>query len=209
MFFSLYSLQATWIRNTVLRAIRETYPSIARELPTTFVYDHPSIASLAHYLSGCVIKETAAALSRPEDKRQQLDVLVEKYTKSFPPFDSSRATESDKGGVVLLTGSTGTLGSSLLATLIESSDVDLVYCLSRRTSEGISVKERHHKAFEREGYDRKLLDSDKVRLLEGDTSLQALDLVTEQYIEVNIREILQQSAHRCLVASILCDPYHS
>ena len=41
------SLQATWIRNTLLRALRETDKGAAARLPMNLVFQAPTIASLA------------------------------------------------------------------------------------------------------------------------------------------------------------------
>lgn len=204
---SVPSLQATWIRNTLLRALRQAHPSIAREIPSTFIYDHPSIASLAKYLSNAVTGE-GTSTSEPADKRRELFELVDKYTASFPQFASS--PESRTGGdIVLLTGGTGSLGSNILARLIETPEVVVIYSLSRRSSDGMSVEERQWKSFEREGLDEEMLQSSKLRMLEGDPSLPEFGLPSFLYQEVSsLWHVLYDQHIDRLEAPIHSNPYH-
>lgn len=88
--------------------------------------------------------------------------------------------------MVLLTGSSGSLGSNILAKLLEDNGVHLVYCISRPFNNGISVEEKHWKAFNREGLDQELLKSDKARLLEGDPSLPKFGLDPFVYEEASL-----------------------
>lgn len=175
------SLQATWIRNTLLRALRQDHPSVAREVPVTFIYEHPTIASLAKYLAESIAGKN---VSTTADKRQELLALFAKYTSSFPQFVSSTSAVQSGGDVVLLTGGTGSLGSNILARLIESPQVSKIYSLSRRSSDKTTVEDRQKKSFEREGLDQSLLKSSKVRLLEGDPSLSNFDLTLDVYEEL-------------------------
>lgn len=123
----------------------------------------------------------------PEDKRQILFDLVEKYSKALPKFKPSVCGRANgSGDVILLTGSTGSLGSNILGKLLVDRGVHLVYCISRPSSDGVSVEERHRKAFDREGLDQGLLNSDRVRLLEGDPSLPDLGLQTSDYEEASL-----------------------
>lgn len=85
---------------------------------------------------------------------------------------------------MLLTGGTGSLGSNILARLIESPRVSRIYSLSRHSLDNSTVEERHQKAFEREGLDLSLLESSKIRLLEGDPSQSSFSLPLEVYEEL-------------------------
>ena len=118
-------------------------------------------------------------------KTQELLSLVEKYTKNLPTFDGTKVRRSElKGDVVLVTGSTGSLGSNILAHLLMDPNVSLVYSISRPGSDKQTAKERHVKSFEREAIDVRLLDSEKVRFLIGDPSKHSFDIDTDLYDEV-------------------------
>ncbi|KAJ3925590.1 MAG: hypothetical protein NXY57DRAFT_967569 [Lentinula lateritia] len=51
------SLQATWIRNTIHRAIRESAEIDIRQLTSNFVYDHPTINQLAQHVLSVALGE--------------------------------------------------------------------------------------------------------------------------------------------------------
>ncbi|THH03938.1 hypothetical protein EW145_g5884 [Phellinidium pouzarii] len=188
--FGLDSLQATWIRNTVLRVLRETHPTIARKLSATFVYDHPTITGITAYVRS-IVRGTSVAAST-DDKRRELRALVSKYTDTFPEFKAATVAgghlSSEIGeDIVLLTGGTGSLGSNILAKLIEREGVSRVYAMSRPSSDGVSAKERHLRAFEREGLDADLLNNSKVKFLVGDPSQ------TDFAVEPDIYKEMQSS----------------
>ena len=178
------SLQATWIRNSILRALRESHPAIARQLSQNFVYDHPSILRLAEYLSASVADPAILLTTNAESKRKELYDLVSKYTKDFPSFKAVRESRGSGATVVLLTGGTGSLGANILAKLIQRDDIQLVYAMSRPSSSRSSSKERHASAFERENLDTKMLDSPKVRFVDGDAERADLAVDLSLYEEV-------------------------
>ncbi|KAH8110877.1 acetyl-CoA synthetase-like protein [Phellopilus nigrolimitatus] len=181
----LDSLQATWIRNTVLRVLRESHASVARKLSATFVYDYPNIARLAEYLYSSVLGMMVPSASDAGSKRRELEALVSKYTTAFPTFIADEGSiDAENGDVVLLTGSTGSLGSNILAKLIQSKTVKHVYAMSRPSADGVSVKKRHVNAFERENLDVRLLDDANVRFLEGDASHPDFAIDPKQFVEM-------------------------
>lgn len=160
------------------------------------------------YLSGAVNGKGASS-SEPVDKRRQLFELVDKYTTSFPQFTPASEGSRAEGDVILLTGGTGSLGSSILAQLIQNPNVVLVYSLSRRSSDGTSVEERQWKSFEREGLDQELLESAKLRMLEGDPSLSEFGLPSILYQEVRLPDCAFANPYTDLrEAPILSDLYH-
>ncbi|KAI5120323.1 hypothetical protein M0805_000383 [Coniferiporia weirii] len=114
-----------------------------------------------------------------------LEELVKKYTAGLPSFTpsdfstfpySKGAPEQRKEVVVLLSGSTGTFGSNILAELTTSTFVKYVYAVSRPSATGVTVYERHAQAYKREGLDEALLQSPKVRLLDGDFSIKGFGM---------------------------------
>ncbi|KAH9931804.1 uncharacterized protein B0H18DRAFT_1093226 [Fomitopsis serialis] len=121
------SLQATWIKNSLLRAIKDSAHLDTRGI-RNFVYDHPSVSRLAVYISNLVAGQK---LTCPQ-------------------------TYTSGGDVILVTGTTGSLGCALLVRLAADSGVSKVYALNRTAKNGESL----------------LIDVDldegKVVLLEGD-----------------------------------------
>ena len=113
--------------------------------------------------------------------RSELYTLVDKYSANFPSFNGH--VRERAGTVVILTGSTGSLGANILAKLLERPEVIRVYAMSRPSS-GLSAKERHVKAFEREGLDVSLLDNNKVQCLVGDAATSDFGIDPTLYQEV-------------------------
>ena len=96
-----------------------------------------------------------------------MHAMASKYSRDFPMHRPSRSSDRlSSGCIVLLTGSTGGLGSTTLSTLLESPEVSCVYALNRK---GVtSLEHRQRKAFEERAIDLSLLSSPKIVLLEGD-----------------------------------------
>ena len=63
------SLQATWIRNTILGAIRQTNPSAAKRLPMNVAFAFPTIAALAEAVSGVDLSARAEVVCIENDGR--------------------------------------------------------------------------------------------------------------------------------------------
>jgi len=164
-------------------------------LPLNFVYEHPSIATLTRYLVEVVAGRTCSgdgtdAISDTASKLKQMEDLVAKYTANFPARPTKRYKTTvpvPAGQVVVLTGSTGSLGSQILASLVEDAGVARVYALNRRGV--MTVQERQAAMWEDHGLDPRLLASDKIRFVDVDASegfAIAEDIVDEVSCVVNI-----------------------
>lgn len=81
---------------------------------------------------------------------------------------------------VLLTGSTGNLGSHILKSLIEDRGISRIYALNRKDSRGgVSVRARQEAGFEQRGIDSALAASEKVVYVEGDAASLGSELREE------------------------------
>ncbi|KAJ7930505.1 hypothetical protein B0H13DRAFT_2532734 [Mycena leptocephala] len=164
------SLQATWIRNALLRALRKSAQLDTRQDTRNFVYDHPTIHRLAHYIfaltSGRLDEDGSA-----DTKSSAMQSMVAKYTHDFPPR------------VVLVTGTTGELGCYLLQNLLADDRVVRVYALNRPTRHRI-LRERQASALVDRGLVADLVDSPKLCLLEGDLTGSHFGLSASVYEEM-------------------------
>lgn len=183
MHIRMNSLQATSIRNALLRALRESEIPVSG-IPQNFVYTQPTISSLAAFVSqvargeGDGISSSAVAAATA----QVMKALVAELSSGFPQHRPSAPPPNAQ--TVLVTGTTGNVGALVLAKLIESPTVVRVYALNRSGKSGSgTLRERHVKAFEGQGLDIALLDSSKIVLLEGDASLPRLGLSQALYDE--------------------------
>ncbi|KAJ7185924.1 hypothetical protein C8R46DRAFT_388493 [Mycena filopes] len=170
------SLQATWIRNSLLHALRNSAQLDTRQNTHNFVYDHPSVSRLAQFLcrvvSGGQEDDEASATA----KCQAMHAMVEKYTQDFPVHAGTQEFPLLTAKVVLVTGTTGELGCYLLARLLEDKNVVQVYALNRASSLEEGLHGRQVRALRERGLDTNILDSPKLSLLEGDTGKVGFDI---------------------------------
>ncbi|KAH8114663.1 acetyl-CoA synthetase-like protein [Phellopilus nigrolimitatus] len=191
--FGCDSLQATWIRNTLLNALHVSADLNTRGVPINFVYDHPSIVSLAAYASklaaptstGVVVEDVAHKVRTMED-------MVAKYTENFKahtPIASSKSFDRD---IVLITGTTGGLGALLLAKLLESSHIERVYALNRS---GGQLLNRQIEALKGPGFDEKMVESPKLVLLKADLDKYdfGLDYIILEQIRTSVTHIIHNA----------------
>ncbi|KAK5449789.1 hypothetical protein LTS15_008361 [Exophiala xenobiotica] len=127
------------------------------ELTSKIIYNNPTIDSLSQALNDIIQEHTASGRSglqrdqngsRNQDRENRLQELIDRWTQcwDYPPAiprnrterQVSENTKSDNtGGVekkawtVILTGSTGSLGSHILEKLLRHPSVSKVVCLNR------------------------------------------------------------------------------
>ncbi|KAK7743323.1 putative NRPS-like protein biosynthetic cluster [Diatrype stigma] len=130
----LDSLQTTEIISLLKSGIRSGNPDKDIScISTRIVYENPSIKVLANavlaHLNSTGASSTpggGAALSRV----QKMERMVDKYTHNLPPPQEHENSESS-GVHVILTGSTGTLGTQILVKLLSDPEVASILCLDR------------------------------------------------------------------------------
>ena len=163
------SLQATYIRNAIIHALRRNNPDFAGCISHGFVYANPSISSLAAQLLA-IVSPSSPRIDAASGKLKGLAELVSEFSVDFPKHRPSKAEPPYPGEVVLLTGSTGGLGTQLLAQLASMPTVSHVYALNRKASDGKCSRERQVEALAERGLDVSIVDSPRVTLVEGDTA---------------------------------------
>jgi Male sterility protein len=178
------SLQATYIRNTLVHALRQVAPPAKIQMvPSNAVYQHPTIRDLAQF--ACQVTRSANAsvdIDTDEAKRQRLLDLVAKYTQDWPVHRPAKDAINLTDETVLLTGSTGGLGSQLLAQLVAMPSVSRIYAFNRPAQK--SSRDRHVEAFVGRGNNVALLDSEKIVYVEGDTAVDGFNIQPELFTEV-------------------------
>ncbi|KAJ6500294.1 hypothetical protein DFH09DRAFT_944969 [Mycena vulgaris] len=171
------SLQATWIRNSILHALRTSQVEV-RAIPHDFVYSHPTTRLLGNFLT-----QVASGLLSPVAdislRASAMEAMVLSYTREFPVH--SGTIESPQSEAVLVTGTTGALGSYILADLLGRLEISIVYALNRP---GASIEDRQRTSFRNNGIDVQLLSSPRLRLIEGDFMMPAFGLASAEYREM-------------------------
>lgn len=179
------SLQATWIRNSILAALRDSAKVTPRGISGSFVYQFPTIAGLARFISDIVnVRGSGDDSVQVLSSQKQAIVtamleMVDKYTADWPKHSGDLPLPAKD--VVLVTGTTGALGSTLLAHLVQRPEVDHIYALNRPSDAGKSLLERQSQRLAEWGLDPTIVRSSKVTLVEADMSKPDLGLPLELY----------------------------
>ncbi|KAJ7153064.1 putative aminoadipate reductase [Mycena crocata] len=172
------SLSATFLRLRILSAIRSSkdldIQNAAAGIAQNLVYAYPTISHLANYLARLCCGIPAVLMNT----RQLLDSFIAKHTSHLMPPSPVMET-------VLVTGTTGNLGSQLLAALLKEVRVAKVYALNRPSGPGASSSaERQRMAFEDRGLDVAFLDSPKMQWVESHNNEIHLGLDSSLYDDI-------------------------
>ncbi|KAJ3540826.1 hypothetical protein NM688_g6172 [Phlebia brevispora] len=179
-----FGLQATWIRQQIIQALRATVGDLSDSLPQNCVYQAPSISRLTTLILTSLGTQTnGVAESNNMPHVERLQRIVSQFTESFPDRRTDLKDLQGDNDIVILTGSTGSLGAHILLHLLRDPSVETVYALNRASA---SMRQQHE-TFKRNGLDERVLDSPKLRFLTGDLSLPSFGL------DLNVFDELQSS----------------
>ncbi|KAL4866181.1 hypothetical protein BDV12DRAFT_210641 [Aspergillus spectabilis] len=160
------SLQATQLHRLLVSSLHEHKSSI----PVNFIHLNPTIAKLTQGLRSIV----GISSTTRENPALEIDNFIRCYSIStLEPM------------VVLLTGSTGNLGSNLLDYLVRSPHVQRVICLNRRASKPDapqdSMLQRQLEMAKEKGVHIPASTPSKIEVLQVEPSADILGLDTETY----------------------------
>ena len=130
----LDSLQVISLAKQINAYLMQTMPHL-QALTTRAIYSRPSIDKLVSMLKSSVEPI-------PGNRHQKMQKVFDEWSSNLP-----NAVANNKRPVVILTGSTGSLGSYILEALVSNSYVEKVYCLNR----GANGRERQMKSHEQKG----------------------------------------------------------
>ena len=146
------------------------------------MYEHPTLEDLAATISKLVNDASPQAATTFEARVDEMKALIAKDTHGLPP-PRTRIVDQPLGPpVVLLTGSTGNIGSHILASLLSESRITRVYTLDRPSPD---PKLRLKTAFIDRNLPLDLLDYQKLVCLTGDVGKTRFDVHEVQYNEVS------------------------
>ena len=128
-----------------------------------------------------------APYASSEPAIQEMLRLVEKFGNGFPAADTGicGTVAPDARKIVLVTGTTGSLGAHMLVRLLQCTDVNIVYAFLRKHDGVTSSMDRQKAALRSRGLDDIVLQSDKLVILEGDLATECLGLRSDLYNEVS------------------------
>ncbi|KAJ6558269.1 acetyl-CoA synthetase-like protein [Mycena capillaripes] len=184
------SLNATFLRHRIVGALKNSGDDVAaQKIPQNFIYAHPSIEELAAAITMLVHGD---ADSSEGGKAAIIEKMIAKYSEGFEAtIVHERRVTASGGMVVLLTGSTGGIGSHILEILLGLASVERVYAFNRKGRTPVS--ERQREAFVDRALNVSLLSSPKLVYLEGDTSKADLGLPLDVW--TTLRDTLTTIIH--------------
>jgi hypothetical protein len=173
---SFFSLKATFIRQAILRVLNRSLVGGNRkvDVPQLLVYDFPTVRRLTAWvestLSGSTRSEPSPTI---EGRIIAIQAMVDKY-RLPPSVEPARSVERQSAPkTLLITGTTGALGSHLLSQTAQDPTIQRIYALGRARSLA-HLGEKHKMALESRGLSSELLNDPKVVLVVAET----LDEVT-------------------------------
>jgi nucleoside-diphosphate-sugar epimerase len=189
------SLQATRLLRILVASIvnQKGLERISADYSRDFVYCHPSISKMAAALRG-----SSRAQSRgTSDRATLMEKLLQQYEAK--PTLVPVPTKSDMKIVVLLTGSTGSLGAHVLERMSKDPKVHQVICLVRRpvgvgsrgaSNSSIIQDPSLRAAQELANKSRKIFLPDeawaKIEFLNWEAGAEQLGLKSEQYSRLSL-----------------------
>ena len=176
------SLSATILRRRITGALQSTTCETAKAavafINQNTVYAYPTVNQLTNYLVGLVAgSKQAEGIQSHVD---QIETMIAQYSNPWPTVNG----KAEPGTVVLLTGSTGNIGSHILETLLRDPRIIRIYAFNRPSFRRVSLLDRHMERFEDQGLDKALLASEKLSLVEGDASQDNLGIPISVFDEV-------------------------
>ncbi|AEO67434.1 e1d19424-68e3-4b8d-b354-183af06ce9e3 [Thermothielavioides terrestris] len=147
----------------------------ASALATRVIYGHPTARRLAEYLFSVVNKDSQdATTGEAEQEDHAMEAILQKYTRDMPPAREDKPPPADEGQVIVITGTTGALGSYMLDLALSSPRVKKVICLNRSDD----AETRQSKGNAERGLST---DFSKAEFLRADMSRSDLGLGRETY----------------------------
>ena len=169
------SLHATGLRRSLFAALSATESSdyAQKRIPQDFVYAYPTIYKMASQLLG---KDNSQKTISREDN---IDYFIQKYAGNFRTREPQSAHQGGPQSVVLLTGSTGSLGGHLLSHMAARDDIKSIICLIRKTDQ--DPQERQARALKDKNIELSAAAFSKVVVFAVDASQTSLGLPSEDY----------------------------
>lgn len=131
------SLQTLRLSRVLLGALRSVHSDVdANVISSQRIYSNPSVTGLSKYIYGLLHGNAENGYLRvseelESDRRKRISALIEKYTTGLPANEVTNIPQNKTGLVVILTGSTGSLGNYILNELLEDPQVSQVFCFNR------------------------------------------------------------------------------
>jgi nucleoside-diphosphate-sugar epimerase len=123
------SLQTVQLARAIQNGVRSRLSQSNTVISTQHIYSRPSIKELALFLVKVLAGEAEGHVGELP-RSEKINSMVQRYTHDLP-VRQLNLKPNDGGHTILLTGSTGSLGSYILDALLRDPATVKVYCLNR------------------------------------------------------------------------------
>lgn len=163
------SLDVLALANAINKAVR------GASVTAPIIYSYPSVNQLARALSQSASKSHGQQVL-PLSREEKMDQMVRKYTGDMVRQKRSpKLTKPLNKHTVIVTGSTGSLGTHILEQLLANPEVEKVYCLNRSDNAEARTKESFSK------HKHIATSISKAEFIKTDFGLAKLGLIDEDY----------------------------
>jgi len=145
----------------------------AAAVATRVIYGNPTPRKLGRYLYS-LVSSGQNEERKLEHEANAMQALLDKYTRDLPPMTTGKPPPENNHQTILLTGSTGALGSYLLDYMCRCPNVKRVICLNRAEND----RERQTEVSSVRGLSTNF---DKVDFLRADMGRSDLGLRAKDY----------------------------
>ncbi|KAF7931397.1 hypothetical protein EAE99_003868 [Botrytis elliptica] len=168
------SLQSLQLIRYLRKALNQS------NLPITILYTNPSLDQLSVSIAELANQESKSKIANAAGRSQQIVEKLQQYYQLVDQIsignNSVGETSRSKDHVVVLTGSTGSLGSYILEALMQNASVSHIYCLDRTSDSHLRHLKKNQK------YNKTMdFPASKVTFLKADFSKSDLGLDDESY----------------------------
>lgn len=171
----LDSLQTIQLAKTLNKTVVAAGYPAGHDISQQQIYANPSVSQLAGYLHDLV---TGNLRTTTISRADRIAATLEKYTSQLPRR-TTPAVPIPAKSTVILTGSTGSLGTYLLHRLLSDPAVAKIYCFNRS-----DAADRQQRSFADKGLDVALLDPSRVEFLTVSFGAPRFNLSETKYAEL-------------------------
>ena len=186
------SLQATRLYNVLESALRKTHDTERANsvVHKGFFYSHPIISSQIRALVSLANDKDRMTNGTEHSRTEIMKNAVEKHYEAITAMNIEDAYNGSQkcmdldGKIVVLTGSTGSLGSSLAYDMAQDPEVSIIYCLNRPSTAPTDQHERQQRAFHKAGLSLATNLWSKLKLIEVKTQQPNFGLDPDVYTQL-------------------------
>lgn len=128
------SLQAIAMTRELKSSIASQSEQASRGVSAKLIYSNPTLTKLASAIQALLDPSTDKEQDTEGARIKEMEQMVDEFSAGLPSSDVYKKRLVEGAHTVLLTGSTGSLGSYMLDVALTTSDVKKVICLNRRAN---------------------------------------------------------------------------